>query len=121
MSGAFLHLSKEGSPPSKSPSTHTQETPSLTREWTVDLHKCLDASPVVACLTLGSGEEDGRTDQSDVIVRHLPLVFIGSHSHEFFAIEAESGRVHWVLESGDRIEGSAIVTRYGNDKICVAH
>ena len=35
------------------------------------------------------------------------VVYVGSHSHEFLAVEVESGRVLWRSMLGGRVESSA--------------
>ncbi|KAK7097520.1 hypothetical protein V1264_004483 [Littorina saxatilis] len=62
----------------------------LELQWAVNTGKCVDASPLVATTRHGKS-----------------IVYIGSHSHKFFAIDLKSGRVLWCTELGDRVEGSA--------------
>ena len=40
-------------------------------------------------------------------------VFIGSHSHKFFAISMETGQVLWEALLGDRVESSACLSSCG--------
>lgn len=64
--------------------------------WKVNTGKCVDASPVIARHRSGSN-----------------TVFIGSHSHKFFAINLETGELQWEITLGDRIESSACVSMCG--------
>ncbi|XP_059633743.1 putative acyl-activating enzyme 19 isoform X2 [Cornus florida] len=59
--------------------------------WKVHMESCVDASPLVVF-------KDG-----DV------FLFIGSHSHKFFCINAKSGFVHWEIKLEGRIECSAAI------------
>ncbi|XP_076467763.1 beta-alanine-activating enzyme-like [Babylonia areolata] len=68
----------------------------LELQWTCDTGKCVDASPLV-----------GRTRNGRVVV------FIGSHSHRFFAVDLSSGAVLWSVELGDRVESSACLSPCG--------
>lgn len=69
----------------------------LQQRWTSDTGRCVDASPVL----LVHGRM-GRT-----------MVFIGSHSHRFQALDLASGSCVWERILGDRIESSAAVTLCG--------
>jgi hypothetical protein len=62
----------------------------LRRDWTFWLEKCIDATPLVASLRI-SGQI------------HI-LVFVGSHSGTFSALNADSGTLVWTLKLKDRIE-----------------
>ena len=66
---------------------------SLTVKWSVNTHKCVDASPLVV----------KRRDEPWV-------VYIGSHSGLFLAVEVSSGAVLWTTLLSDRVEGSAGVS-----------
>ncbi|XP_030836045.1 beta-alanine-activating enzyme-like [Strongylocentrotus purpuratus] len=67
----------------------------LKEHWKVDTGKCVDASPLVVC-----------TSSSQT-------VYIGSHSHRFFAITMETGNVLWEAVLGDRVESSACLSACG--------
>ncbi|XP_065828359.1 beta-alanine-activating enzyme-like isoform X2 [Oscarella lobularis] len=62
--------------------------------WKIDTGKCVDASPL---LTLGD----------------MNVVYIGSHSHSFVSVAADSGTLLWKALLGDRIESSAVLSRCG--------
>ena len=40
-------------------------------------------------------------------------MYIGSHSHKFFAVDLKCGTVMWSTELGDRVEGSACLSPCG--------
>ena len=65
--------------------------------WLCDALKCVDASPLIIC--------NGNHSSS--------IVYIGSHSHLFYAINADSGDVIWKTKLGGRVESSATVSRDG--------
>ncbi len=69
--------------------------------WKTDTRKCVDASPLIV---------QGDCEDSSV-------VYIGSHSHHFLAIEFLSGRIIWDTELGDRIESSATLSKDGESVI----
>ncbi len=68
--------------------------------WSVNLEKCIDASPLVV-----------SRDDGDV-------VYVGSHSGAFICIDVDSGRERWKTRLPDRIEGSAVPSTDG-EKIFV--
>ncbi len=86
--------------------------------WSIDLHKCIDASPLVvvcrqrrttlAAAVGGEGEAEGLEDA---------MVYVGSHSHVFVGAELATGREVWRTELPDRVESTACVSVCGN---CVA-
>ena len=41
------------------------------------------------------------------------VVYIGSHSHSFVSVAADSGTLLWKALLGDRIESSAVLSRCG--------
>jgi hypothetical protein len=59
--------------------------------WRKNLGKCVDASPLVV-----SYQGAGMTDKE--------IVFIGSHSKKFVAIECATGTTLWETVLGDRVE-----------------
>ncbi|XP_024385786.1 putative acyl-activating enzyme 19 isoform X5 [Physcomitrium patens] len=61
--------------------------------WRVSLQACVDASPLV------------------VFHGEVFRVFIGSHSHSFYSLDATSGKLQWEATLGGRVESSAAVTR----------
>ena len=67
------------------------------KRWQFDTKKCVDASPLVVC----------NGDHSSCIV------YIGSHSHRFFAVNGNNGVLIWKVELGDRIESSAALSKCG--------
>ena len=60
--------------------------------WSVDLEKCIDASPLITETT----------------------VYIGSHAGIFASIDIKSGSINWKVKFDNRIESSALLC---NDKI----
>ncbi len=73
--------------------------------WKVNTHKCIDASPLLV------KESRPLMGDSDNFVPRLMggsgIVYVGSHSHQFLAVEVESGRVLWRSKLGGRVESSA--------------
>ncbi|OMO91818.1 AMP-dependent synthetase/ligase [Corchorus capsularis] len=59
--------------------------------WKVHMESCVDASPLVVF------------KDSDI------YVFIGSHSHRFFCVDAKSGSVQWETRLQGRVEGPAAI------------
>ena len=74
----------------------TQDDPSLQSQWSINLHKCIDASPLVA------------------EVNNEVTAFIGSHSGEFVAVSVARGEEIWRAKLGGRIEGSAAIHAKGS-------
>ncbi|ESO88498.1 hypothetical protein LOTGIDRAFT_125913, partial [Lottia gigantea] len=64
--------------------------------WKYDTGKCVDSSPCVSA----------RSDGSSV-------VFIGSHSHKFTALDVNNGDIIWEIYLGDRIESSPCLSNCG--------
>ncbi|PIK61069.1 putative acyl-CoA synthetase family member 4-like [Apostichopus japonicus] len=64
---------------------------SMKENWSLDLEKCIDASPLVVI----------REGSPDIIV------YIGSHSGIFLGLDLETGRRLWQVRLPDRIESSA--------------
>ncbi|CAA7016042.1 unnamed protein product [Microthlaspi erraticum] len=64
---------------------------SMQELWKVHMESCVDASPLV------------------VLKHSKTYLFIGSHSHKFFCIDAKSGSICWETVLEGRIEGSAMV------------
>lgn len=62
--------------------------------WSFNTGKCVDASAVIS----SSGDNGG-------------VVFIGSHSHRFFALLEKNGELLWEVIFGDRIESSACLSQ----------
>lgn len=62
--------------------------------WTFNTGKCVDASPVIS---LSGDDEDA-------------VIFIGSHSHRFYALLSKNGKMLWEAVLGDRIESSACIS-----------
>lgn len=60
--------------------------------WSVDLKKCIDATPLI------------------VEFPKSTLIFIGSHSGLFSSIDFDIGQVKWMRDLGDRIESSAALS-----------
>ncbi|CAA6669612.1 unnamed protein product [Spirodela intermedia] len=60
--------------------------------WKVPLGSCVDASPLV------------------VLKNFEILIFIGSHSHIFFCLDALSGIIRWKTQLEGRVECSAVAT-----------
>uniref|UniRef100_A0A3B3S6E3 Aminoadipate-semialdehyde dehydrogenase n=1 Tax=Paramormyrops kingsleyae TaxID=1676925 RepID=A0A3B3S6E3_9TELE len=67
--------------------------------WTSDTGRCVDASPVLL-VTIN--------DHTSV------MVYIGSHSHRFQAVDFSTGDLRWERVLGGRIESSAVVSRCGH-------
>nr|GEW67459.1 putative acyl-activating enzyme 19 isoform X1 [Tanacetum cinerariifolium] len=64
---------------------------SVRKLWKVHMESCVDASPLV-------------------VVREKDIfVYIGSHSHKFICIEAQSGLVQWEVQLEGRVECSAAI------------
>ena len=81
-------------------------TMTLGIKWKVDTGKCVDASPLVVrhpLLTPTPGP-DNSTGY---------VVYIGSHSRLFIAINWVSGHTLWKVELPDRIESSAVISECG--------
>ena len=75
--------------------------------WKVDLSKCIDATPLVvktSVLTLHNVDITQSTSH---------VVFVGSHSGIFVAVDLESGDEIWRRKFPDRIEGSPAVSFCG--------
>lgn len=49
-----------------------------------------------------------RVDSIEVLINRA--VYIGSHSHRFYAIDLRTGGVRWVRQLPDRIESSAAIS-----------
>ncbi|XP_062613897.1 beta-alanine-activating enzyme-like [Saccostrea cucullata] len=69
----------------------------LEQKWSFNTGKCVDASPLVVKASSGFHE-----------------IYIGSHSHNLYALVAETGELLWRTELGDRIESSACISLCGN-------
>ena len=65
-------------------------------KWKYDTGKCIDASPLVVF------------DEN-----HDGIVYVGSHSQQFFALRSEDGQEIWKTKVEDRIESSAAITKDG--------
>lgn len=71
------------------------------KRWAVDLSKCVDASPLVACCQNW--------------IRPQPAVFIGSHSHAFCRVDLSTGDVVWRVDNlGGRVESSGVLSSSGD-------
>lgn len=107
--------------------------------WKVDTHKCVDASPLLVRMTASRHAKDAITtatgavtmdtntvakDMSDVVMEtgtdstvtvEMPeaVIYVGSHSHLFMALEWLTGRVLWGAELGGRVESSAAASTCG--------
>lgn len=66
-------------------------TVSMQELWKVHMESCVDASPLIVFRN------------SDV------YLFIGSHSHKFFCVNAKSGSVCWEIKLEGRVECSAAI------------
>ena len=73
-------------------------------KWSIDTGKCVDASPLLVHLP-PSPPHPPHTLRS--------MVYIGSHSGQFLAIDWELGLVLWRMQLGDRIESSATLSACG--------
>ena len=69
----------------------------IKKNWVFDTSKCVDASPLIVC----SGDHFSC------------IVYIGSHSHFFYAINTDDGSVVWKIKLGDRVESSAAISKDG--------
>ena len=67
-------------------------------KWKVDTGKCVDASPLVV-------------QWINRLVEQSLIVFVGSHSGLFMAIDFNTGDVLWNIQLGDRIESSACISK----------
>ena len=103
--------------------------------WKVGTHKCVDASPLLVvnrhkdAITMTTGAVIMNTDTitmetSDIVMEtgtnstiamdmSEAVVYVGSHSHLFMALEWLTGRVLWGVELGGRVESSATVSACG--------
>ena len=70
--------------------------------WSVDTGKCVDASPLLVHLPTSAYKHTLHS-----------VVYIGSHSGMFLAIDWELGLVLWRAQLGDRIESSATMSSCG--------
>jgi hypothetical protein len=71
------------------PITLDGKTPMI--QWTLDMEKCIDATPIV------------------IRSRNQSFAFIGSHSGLFIAAELNTGHIVWKTRLPDRIESSACI------------
>ena len=86
-------------------------TMTLRIKWKVDTGKCVDASPLVVRhppLT----PTPGPASLSDNSMAGY-VVYIGSHSGLFIAINWVSGHTLWKVGLPDRIESSAVISECG--------
>ena len=88
--------------------------------WKVNTYKCIDASPVLLSVTSGQHLKDcpellpHSTSAIDNPLQGVSgVVYVGSHSHQFLAVEVESGRVLWRSVLGGRVESSACPSHCG--------
>ena len=91
--------------------------------WKVNTYKCIDASPLLVIVSTpphrsagllpvleGSLPPNGGSGSSGPLMgvsEVSTVVYVGSHSHQFLAVETGSGRVLWRTELGGRVESSA--------------
>ncbi|XP_065584190.1 beta-alanine-activating enzyme-like isoform X2 [Artemia franciscana] len=68
----------------------------IMEEWSCNMNKCVDASPLLV-----------KTHEN------YPVIFIGSHSKEFSAINGLTGEKLWTTNLGGRIESSAAISKCG--------
>ena len=92
----LLHSFKAGS--EDKPASIVNPLLKLSIRWRVNTGKCVDCSPLLA-----------KTPLSEE-----PIVFIGSHSGAFLAIELKTGREKWRRQLPDRIESSACLSMCGS-------
>lgn len=88
----------QGSSPQQSKGTSLH----LQVKWSVDTGKCVDASPLLVQLPPSPPPHTLHS-----------VVYIGSHSGQFLAIDWELGLVQWRVQLGDRIESSATMSACG--------
>ena len=93
-------------------STTSQKECQLTTLWKVDTLKCVDASPLLVRRSHMRRTSVDRTRSNDMEESSC-IVYIGSHSHLFFALDFKTGEVLWRTELGDRIESSACCSACG--------
>lgn len=104
------------------PTEHVQKEEEMRCEvwtvWKVDTHKCVDASPLLVrtrtVLQAPHGLRSKDTPPSEAPPPPLLVVYVGSHSHLFLALELGSGRVFWRVELGGRVESSACSSACGD-------
>ncbi|PRP85412.1 hypothetical protein PROFUN_06958 [Planoprotostelium fungivorum] len=81
--------------------------------WSVDLSKCVDASPLITLHYNGVDRHKYSCPEKipgkDVITR----AYIGSHSGRFLCVDVDSGRIVWEARLSDRIESTAAVDMDG--------
>ncbi|KAF2362615.1 Pyrrolo-quinoline quinone repeat [Trinorchestia longiramus] len=74
--------------------------------WTVNLSKCIDASPVLVLQDNGCSEA---------------LLFIGSHSSQFCCLNAFTGCVRWSAMLESRMEASSVVNSSASQVYAVCY
>ena len=118
-------------PDSISPCENTSATISLKLCWAHFMGKCIDASPLLLAFNQAKKmpeqgsharkemepereKEKGTSPVGVLQGKQLKLViYIGSHSKQFCALDARSGQVLWKQELGGRIESSATASKTG--------
>jgi acyl-CoA synthetase (AMP-forming)/AMP-acid ligase II/outer membrane protein assembly factor BamB len=75
---------------------------SLRSVFNKQLRKCVDSSPILVI----SKEFD--KDKSSVTSCDVPILYVGSHAGDFYAINGSTGDELWKAELGEHIEGSAV-------------
>jgi acyl-CoA synthetase len=85
----------------------SEETTKVQLCWKVDLSKCIDATPLVVKTSVSTSHNVEITQSTSHVV------FVGSHSGIFVAVDLESGDEIWRRKFPDRIEGSAAVSFCG--------
>lgn len=111
---------------SKRDPTVSKSLVSCSIAWKVDTGKCVDASPLmVLTKRVKSKEEDKLPPSSCLAMEEIGgpydsnlvgedvMIYVGSHSHLFLAVELSTGRVVWQKELGDRVESSACISSCG--------
>ena len=98
--------------------------------WKFNTGKCVDASPLLVrrikshevCGTrkinflcsLGDSQEAEKIKTTRAASHEEVVVYVGSHSHLFVAVELATGREVWRAELEDRVESSACVSVCGD-------
>jgi acyl-CoA synthetase len=81
-------------------------------KWRTNTRKCVDASPLVVHCATPSPSQTLDGSEHNTTSGHT-MVYIGSHSGLFVAINWETGQTLWQIELPDRIESSAVISACG--------
>ncbi|XP_048832472.1 beta-alanine-activating enzyme isoform X2 [Brienomyrus brachyistius] len=102
-----LHLQTTERSDARAPSLH------LHMRWTSDTGRCVDASPVLLVTKNDQTSACNNLRKDQPLEKDEVVVYIGSHSHRFQAVDFSTGHLRWERVLGGRIESSAVVSRCG--------